>query len=464
MRSMEIKRLFETDRKHLWHPYTQMKDFESRDMLFIDKAEGVFLFDHKGDRFYDTISSWWCMVHGHRHPVIMQAINKQLETLDHVHFAALTHEGAIRLGEKIVSTTPDGLNRVFYSDNGSTACEVAVKMSIQYWNHQNEPDRNRLISIEHGYHGDTIGMLGLGGVPFFQGPFESLVFKSERLPAPWCYRCPCGAQPPDREPGLLTPGKLNCNLECLERLKEITGSEGDRYAALIIEPLLIGAGGMIVYPVEYLKELANICRKQGIHIIFDEIATGFGRTGRFFALEHAGITPDFLCISKGLTAGSLPLAATVTTEEIYKSFYADYSLGKTFYHGHTFTGSPIACAAALGSFQVFEKENVIAGLPDKIALLHKRAMEIGEEFDFIGDVRGIGMVVAFEIVKSAESKQAFESSERAGWKIYLESIKHGIILRPLGEVVYVLPPLSVTVEQIDDIMTRCRGTFRHVKF
>jgi adenosylmethionine-8-amino-7-oxononanoate aminotransferase len=337
-------------------------------------------------------------------------------------------------------------------------------MSVQYWHQEGFPERNRLISLEHGYHGDTIGMLGLGGVPFFKGPFDSLTFNSVRLPAPWCYRCPAKATPPDREPGMLSPGKLNCNLECLDRLRNIADKEGERFAALILEPMMIGAGGMIIYPGEYLKEMESICRSKGIHLIFDEIATGFGRTGRFFALEHAGVTPDFLCLSKGLTGGNFPLAATVTNENIYKSFYADYSEGKTFFHGHTFTGNPIGCAAAIGSFNIFEHENVMDTLPEKAAQMHKRAAEIWEQFDFIGDARGIGMVTAFELVKDKSSKTPFESNVRAGWQVYLEGLNHGLILRPLGDVIYILPPLCVTIEQIDDIMDRCTATLKNMCF
>jgi adenosylmethionine-8-amino-7-oxononanoate aminotransferase len=464
MKHVEVRELLKKDLRCLWHPYTQMKDFEERDLFFVDRARGVYLYNSRGERFYDTISSWWCVVHGHNHPVIREEVVRQLERLDQVHFAGTTHEGAIRLAEKIVSATPRGLDRVFYSDDGSTACEVAVKMSVQYWHQEKAPGRNRLLSLEHGYHGDTIGMLGLGGVPFFKGPFDALAFDSIRLPAPWCYRCPAGAEAPEREPGLLSPGRLRCDLECLEKLRRTAATEGEGIAALILEPLMIGAGGMIIYPVEYLQEAAAICRRHGIHIIFDEIATGFGRTGRFFALEHAGVTPDFLCISKGLTAGTFPLAATVTSEEIYRSFYADYSEGRTFFHGHTFTGNPVGCAAALGSFRVFEEENVMAGLAEKIGVLHGRAAEIAEEFDFIGDVRGLGMVAAFELVRNPGTGEPFDSSVRAGWQVYLESLKHGIILRPLGDVIYVLPPLCVTVPQLEDIMDRCLETFRKVRF
>ena len=464
MQFSELKEFLKKDMKYLWHPYTQMKDFEQRDLLFVDKAKGVFLYDGQGERYYDTISSWWCMVHGHNHPIIREEIRKQLEKLDQVHFAGTTHKGAIRLAEKIVSVTPHGLDRVFYSDNGSTACEVAVKMSVQYWHQENAPERTEIISLEHGYHGDTIGMLGLGGVPFFKGPFDSLVFDSIRLPAPWCYRCPAGAEPPEREPGLLSLGKLRCGLECLDNLRDLGETKGDKIAAFILEPLMIGAGGMIIYPVEYLQEAADICRRYGIHLIFDEVATGFGRTGRMFAMEHAEVIPDFLCISKGLTGGTFPLAATVTSDTVYNSFYGDYQEGKTFFHGHTFTGNPIGCAAALGSFRIFEEEGVIENLPAKIKLLHQKAAGIAKEIDFIGDARGLGMVVAFELVKEPATRTPFESSLRAGWRVYLESLKHGIILRPLGDVVYVLPPLSVTTEQIEDIMDRCLETFRRVKF
>jgi len=445
--------LLELDRRYLWHPYTQMKDFEKDDPLFVDRADGVFLFDAQGRRYYDTISSWWCILHGHNHPRIKAAIRDQLDRLEHVHFASTTHEGAIRLAEKLVALTPDGLSRVFYSDNGSTACEVAIKMSFQYWKHMGETRRENFVSIERGYHGDTIGAMSLGGVPSFKGPFDALTFDSYRIPSPYCYRCPYKAGPFARSPNYSITKSLNCSIECLGPLEKLFADKGHEIAGIILEPLLQAAGGMIVYPVEYLKRLAELASYHRVHLILDEVATGFGRTGRMFAFEHAGITPDFLCLSKGLTAGFIPMAATITTGDIYSAFYADYKEGRTFFHGHTFTGNPLASAAALASLEIFEQEKVLDKLQDKINILQS-GMERFEELPWVGDVRGIGMVAAVELVRDRGTRTAFPFGRRVGWMIYKEGLKRGLILRPLGDIVYFFLPLSVKAYQIEDILSR----------
>ncbi|MBW1925980.1 MAG: adenosylmethionine--8-amino-7-oxononanoate transaminase [Deltaproteobacteria bacterium] len=444
--------LLELDRRYLWHPYTQMKDFEKDDPLFVDRADGVFLFDAQGRRYYDTISSWWCILHGHNHPGIKAAIRDQLDRLEHVHFAGTTHEGAIRLAEKLVALTPDGLSKVFYSDNGSTACEVAIKMSLQYWKHMGETRRESFVSLERGYHGDTIGAMSLGGVPSFKGPFDALTFDSYRIPSPYCYRCPYEAKPPAESPNHQITKSLNCSIECLDPLEKLLADKGHEIAGIILEPLLQAAGGMIAYPVQYLKRLAGLASHHRIHLILDEVATGFGRTGRMFAFEHAGIAPDFLCLSKGLTAGFIPMAATITTDDVYHAFYADYEEGRTFFHGHTFTGNPLASAAALASLEIFEQEKVLDGLQDKIDILQS-GMERFKELPWVGDVRGIGMVAAVELVMDRRTRTPFSSEKRVGWMIYKEGLKKGLILRPLGDIVYLFLPLSVNAVQIEDILS-----------
>jgi len=444
--------LLELDRRYLWHPYTQMKDFEKDDPLFVDRADGVFLFDAQGRRYYDTISSWWCILHGHNHPGIKAAIRDQLDRLEHVHFAGTTHEGAIRLAEKLVALTPDGLSKVFYSDNGSTACEVAIKMSLQYWKHMGETRRESFVSLERGYHGDTIGAMSLGGVPSFEGPFDALTFDSYRIPSPYCYRCPYKFRHSARSQDHSITKSLNCSIECLDPLEKLLADKGHEIAGIILEPLLQAAGGMIAYPVQYLKRLAGLASHHRIHLILDEVATGFGRTGRMFAFEHAGIAPDFLCLSKGLTAGFIPMAATITTDDVYHAFYADYEEGRTFFHGHTFTGNPLASAAALASLEIFEQEKVLDGLQDKIDILQS-GMERFKELPWVGDVRGIGMVAAVELVMDRRTRTPFSSEKRVGWMIYKEGLKKGLILRPLGDIVYLFLPLSVNAVQIEDILS-----------
>lgn len=433
--------LQEKDKKFLWHPYTQMQDYAGQDLLIIDRAAGISLFDEAGRRYYDTISSWWCILHGHSHPVITERIRTQLSRLDQVLLAGVGHEGAILLAEKLVELAGPGLDRVFFSDNGSTACEVAIKMSLQYWAQSGRAERCGLVALERGYHGDTIGTMSLGGVPEFHSVFAPLLFPSHRLPSPYCYRCPMGEKPE------------SCDCQCLQPLADLLATQGERIAAVIIEPLIQAAGGMIVYPVACLKKIAVLTRAAGVHLIIDEVATGFGRTGTMFAMEQAGVRPDFLCLSKGLTAGMLPMAATLTSEEVFQAFYGEYAQGRTFFHGHTFTGNPIAAAAALGSLEVFAQERTMAGLPEKIARLQQR-MRRCADLPWVGDLRQLGMISALELVKDKERKTPYAFAERVGWPIYLAGLKQGLLLRPMGNVIYLWLPLSTTLEEIDEITER----------
>lgn len=441
--------LLELDRKHLWHPYTQHKDYENTHMLFIDHADGSFLYDEQGKAYYDTISSWWCILHGHNRPEIKEAIRRQLDSLEQVHFAGTTHAPGIKLAQKLVELTPEHLTRVFFSDNGSTACEIAVKMSFQYWRQTGQPKRQGIISLERGYHGDTLGTMSMGGTPQFHSAFAPLLFSTYKLPSPYCYRCQYNEQ------------LETCRLSCLKPLEDLLAEKGDEIACIILEPLLQAAGGMISYSPKYLIRLEQLVKEAGIHLIFDEVATGFGRTGRMFALEHTGSRPDFLCLSKGLTAGFLPMAATLTTEEVFNAFYDDYAKAKTFFHGHTFTGNPLAASAALASLKIFEKDRVLQGLPQKIQLLQKGAGAFSD-LPFVGDVRGIGMIAAFELVQDKATKTPFDSNLRMGFRIYQKGLKHGLILRPLGDVVYLFLPLSVTTDEITDILNRTRHVFEEV--
>ncbi len=449
MKRSDAAELLQFDFNHIWHPYTQMKDFEERPLLFIDRAEGIFLYDIDGNRYYDTISSWWCVIHGHNHPVIKKRIREQMDRLEQLHFAAATHEGPIRLVKRLLPLLPESLTRFFFSDNGSTANEVALKISIQYWKQTGRPEREKFVSLERGYHGDTIGALSLGGVPFFEGPFSSLMFDSFKVPPPYCYRCPFGQ---DRE---------RCQLQCADAVAELFSEHGQSIAAMIMEPMLIGAGGMISYPAPYLERVGKLCREHGIHLILDEVATGFGRTGKMFGFEHAGVQPDFLCLSKGLTGGYLPLALTVTTEQIYNAFYADYSQGKTFFHGHTYTANPLGVAAALGSLDVFQQEQVVEKLPGRSACLQNGAARF-QELEHVGDVRGIGMAAAFELVQDKDEKRPYDPDLRMGWQVYLAGLEKGLILRPLADVVYLMPPLCIEPDQIEDILERTYDTIRDV--
>ena len=433
----------EKDRRFIWHPSTQMKDYETEDHILITEAEGIRLYDNKGNSYFDTISSWWCNIHGHNHPRIREAISNQVNSLEHVLFAGFTHENAILVAERLVQITPPNLTKVFYSDNGSTACEVALKMSHQFWRNIEKKEKERFVCLELGYHGDTVGAMSVGGTAVFREQFEPLLFPSYQVPSPYCYRCRFGKD------------RATCDIDCMTPLREILQENHDKIAAIIIEPLVQAAGGMIVYPVEYLNELGKLAKEHNVHLIVDEVAVGFGRTGNMFATEYATIEPDFMCISKGLTNGSLPLAATLTTEDIYQAFYDDYAKNKTFQHGHTFTANPVATAAALASLRVFQEENTLARVAEVIRPFH-RDMDAFRELPYVGDVRCIGMIGALELVEDKNSKRPFPSEERIGWQVYQAGLKLGLILRPLGNITYLFLPLCTRHDELSEILDRMR--------
>lgn len=439
--------LVERDLKCLWHPYTQTKDCELSPPIPITAAEGVKLYDRDGKFYYDTISSWWCNVHGHGHPAIKAAIKKQTDTLGHVLFAGFTHEGAVELAERLVSITTPGLKRVFYSDNGSTAVETALKMSVQYWQNVGKSKKNSFLVLDMGYHGDTAGAMSVGGEGLFNEKFRALCFETFKTPTPYCYRCPVGRK------------KGSCALECLIPAEDILKAHVGSIAAVVAEPVLMGAAGMIVYPPEFLKGLRELSLKYGVHMIADEVATGFGRTGKMFACEHAGITPDFMCLSKGITSGWLPLGATLTTEDIFQAFYGDHGEMKTFYHGHTFTANPVACAAAIASIDLFKKEDTLTSV-GKIEAVLAPFLEEMSALSIVGDVRGIGTVAAIELVKNKDTKERFSPGDRVGMEIYRMGLERNLLLRPLGDVVYLFLPLCIKREELDDVLERVTCVLR----
>ena len=415
--------LIKKDLKYIWHPYTQMKDTETAPPILIEKAEGIKLYDHDENFYYDTISSWWCNVHGHNHPYIKDAVKKQLDLFEHVLFAGFTHKPAIELAEKLVRITPGNLTKVFYSDNGSTAVEVALKMSFQYWQNTGHTKKVKFLALDAGYHGDTIGAMSVSGVDLFNEKFKTLFFDTFKAPSPYCYRCPVGKE----------QGK--CSLECLSEMERTLKDHAKNIAAIILEPILMGAGGMIIYPPEYLKGVKDLSKKYGVHLILDEIAAGFGRTGKMFASEHADVEPDIMCVSKGLTSGYLPIAATLTTKEIFDTFYGDYSEQKTFYHGHTYTANPVACAAGCAAIDLFGKENTLENVASINAKLNAFLDSIRGRPN-IGDIRSIGAVGAIELVKDKETKEPYDPKERIGYRIYQQALSNNLLLRPLGNIIY----------------------------
>ena len=443
------------DLKHIWHPYTQMKDCQKMPPIFIDKAKGIKLYDDKGNFYYDTISSWWCNVHGHNHPRIKNAIKRQLDRLEHVLFAGFTHEKAILLAERLVAISPKNLTKVFFSDNGSTAVETALKLSFQYWNNIGHAKKNKFISLDRGYHGDTVGAMSVSGVGMFNVIFKDLLFKSYKAPAPYCYRCPMVKRgqaflSSNAKEKCLSPFYPACSFECVKALEAILKKNSSQISAFILEPLVMAAGGMIIYPKEYLAAAAGLAKKYNVHLIVDEVATGFGRTGKMFACDHVNIAPDFMCLSKGITSGYLSLGATLTSDEIYDAFYGD-DKAKTFYHGHTYTANPVSCAAALASLELFREEDTL-GRVKGLAPMFRDQLDGLRRLPVVGDVRSIGMIGAIELVRDKKTKEMFDPERRLSLDIYRAGLERSIILRPLGDVIYLFPPLSVKECELDYIL------------
>lgn len=445
------KSLLHKDRSYVWHPFTQMKEYADRDHVLIERAEGMYVYDAEGRRYYDTVSSWWCNLHGHGHPRIKAAIAEQLDQFDHIMFSGLTHAPGIELAEKLVQLSPEGLNKVFYSDNGSTAVEVAIKMSFQYWQQIGRPSKTKFVYLEGSYHGDTLGAVSVGGVPLYHSLFKPLLFHAHRVPAPDMRTARISGSAGEREVAEAA----------LAPVRELFEREGDTLAGILVEPMLMGAGGMIMTPAAYMQGLRELCSAYDVHLIADEVATGFGRTGKMFACEHAGVSPDIMCLSKGLTAGIMPLAATLCRDSIYAAFYDDYAAQKTFFHGHSFTGNPVACAVALASLRLFEEEHTLERAQDTTAALGE-AMRGIAELPHVANVRQLGFVAAFDLYEDVEHRKPFAPEQRIGAQMYEAGFEDGLILRPLGDTLYFWLPLCATPDDVHDIAARTIRVLRRV--
>ena len=428
------------DRKHLWHPFTQMQGFVAEDLLIITRGEGPYLYDLQGRRYLDGVSSLWCNVHGHRRPELDQALEAQLKNLAHSTLLGLAHPPAIILAQRLAAVTPPDLNKVFFSDDGSTAVEAALKMAYQYWQLKGRWEKRRFLKLKEGYHGDTLGAVSVGGIDLFHKTYRSLLFDTLTAPAPYCYRCP------DRE---------NCREQCLDDLVKLVEQHHQELAAVILEPVMQGAAGMIPQPAGYLAKVREITQINNVLLIADEVATGFGRTGAMFACEQEEVGPDIMCLSKGITGGYLPLAATLATDEIYQAFLGEFEEFKTFFHGHTYTGNPLAAAVAIASLEVFENDRVLENLAPKIALLEARLGEMAAH-PHVGDVRQRGFMVGIELVADKGTQEPFPVAQRTAHRVILEARKLGAIIRPLGDVLILMPPLCITPDELD---TLCRLTF-----
>lgn len=404
----------------LWHPCTQMKDHETIPLIPISKGEGVYLYDFEGNRTIDAISSWWVNIFGHCNPYINQKIKEQVDRLEHVILAGFTHEGIVRLSERLVALSPEGLTRCFYADNGSSAIEVALKMS--YHSHKNNgEERGLFVSLTDSYHGETLGALSVGDVALYKETYEPLLIRSVQTPSP------------DNQ-------SIEAALEAAKSFEQLLHDRGSEIAALIVEPLVQGAGGMRMYHPAFLSETKRLCEVYGVHFIADEILVGFGRTGSMFACEQANITPDFLVLSKGLTGGYLPLSVVLTTETVYGSFYCDYNPIRSFLHSHSYTGNALACAAANATLDIFESENVIDNNRATIAAMAEELKRF-VSLPRVKEVRQCGMIAVIEL-------EGFDPSERIGLKIHQLCMAQGVLIRPLGSVIYVMTPYVITPDEL----------------
>ena len=434
----DINRLISADRSTLWHPFTQMRDWAATEPLIIDEARGCYLRDVRGRWYLDGVSSLWVNIHGHRRPELDDAIREQLTRVAHTTMLGLGNVPAIRLGKRLIgimehSFGPERLTRVFYSDNGSTAVEVALKMAFQYWQHKGQPGRTAFMALDQAYHGDTVGAMSVGGIDTFHAAFGPLLFKAHRAPSPSCYHC---------------NNKEGCSdekLNCLAAAEEILKAHSHEIAAVIIEPLVQAAGGMLVARPGYLAGLRARCDRYGVLLIADEVATGFGRTGRMFACEHEGVAPDIICLSKGLTGGYMPLAATIASEEIYSAFLGEFAELKTFFHGHSYTGNPLGCACALAAMDVFDRDRTIEAMQPKVALLEAWLKEVAAH-PHVGDARNRGLMAGVELVR--DTGEPYRWEERMGWRVADIAREQGVLIRPLGNVVVIMPPLVITEAEL----------------
>ena len=409
-----------------------MQEWEEEEPLIIERGKGSYLIDADGNKYLDGTSSIWVNLHGHRHPALDRALKKQLEKIAHSTLLGLSNPPAIRLARELIRIAPKGLSRVFYSDNGSTAVEVALKMAVQYWQqaHPEAGPKNSFLHLKLAYHGDTIGAVSVGNIALFHARFKPLLFPTLAADPPYCYRCPLK---------LIYPA---CRLACLDPIETILKQRHRELAGFIIEPLIQAAAGMITQPAGYLKRIRDLCTKFNVLLIADEVATGFGRTGTMFACQQEGVTPDLMTVSKGLTGGYMPLAATLTTEDIYRAFLGKYEDFKAFFHGHSYTGNPLGCALALANLDVFKNENTLAKLRPKIRML-ARLLQPLRKLPHVGEIRQQGFMVGIELVQDTITRSAYPPEARIGHRVTQEARKRGLLLRPLGHIIVLIPPLTV---------------------
>ncbi len=444
----EIGNWPQKDQRFVWHPFTQMKEWERETPTVIVKGEGVRLTDITGKTYLDGTSSLWVNLHGHNHPVLNQALIDQIHDISHSTLLGLANRPSIALAERLIQIAPVSeeaprrLSKVFYSDNGSTAVEIALKMAFVFWQYQGDVQKKKktFICFANAYHGDTLGSVSVGGIDLFHQSYRSLLFETIQAPAPTCYRCPVGLEYP------------SCALACADEVENILQARHETLAGLIIEPLIQAAAGMLTAPPGYLKKIRALCTQYEVLMIADEVATGFGRTGRMFACEHEGVVPDLMALSKGITGGYLPLAATLTTQAVYNAFLGEYADFKTFFHGHSYTGNPLGCAAAIANLEIFEKERTLENLQAKIRFAEKYITP-WKNWPHVGEIRQVGFMIAIELVADKKNKTPYPIEQRIGTLVCREARSRGLILRPLVNVIVLMPPLSISMEDLKEMLS-----------
>ncbi len=442
------------DKQHIWHPFTHMQLWLDEEPLVITAADGMHLIDSDGNRYLDGVSSLWCNVHGHRVSAIDGAIREQLDKVAHTTMLGLASEPAIRLAERLMQIVPPGLTKVFYSDAGATATEIALKLAAQYWFNTGKPEKNEFVGFSEAYHGDTVGAMSVGRTTAFHKPYFPMLFKVHFAATPFSYHPPatCGLA-----------DATTVARHCLAELEQMLQTHGARLAAVCIEPIVQGAAGMIVHPEGFLRGVRELCTRHDVLLIADEVAVGFGRTGRMFACEHEDVSPDLMCVAKGITGGYLPLAATFATQRIFDAFLGEPSEGKTFFHGHTYTGNPLACAAALASLDLFEKNDLLANVRRKADALAAMLAPLAD-LPHVGDIRQKGLMVGIELVADKATRQPFDPKRRLGAAISAEVRRRGVIIRPLGDVLVIMPPLAMPVSNLQSIVGTISEVLRATRF
>ncbi|MEK3885116.1 adenosylmethionine--8-amino-7-oxononanoate transaminase [Paenibacillus sp. PL2-23] len=435
------------NKAYLWHPFTQMKDYNAADPLIIERGDGIMLYDLQGRAYYDGFSSVWLNVHGHNVPELNQAITEQLGRVAHSTLLGMANVPAIQLADQLVRISPEGLTKVFFSDAGATGVEIAIKMAFQYWRNRGISGKSSFITMNQAYHGDTIGAVSVGAIPLYHDLFRPMLFPAHVLPYPNAYRHEGGAA-----------GAMEATLAALRDLLE---SRGDEIAALIVEPIVQGASGIIIMPPGCLRGLAELCREYGVLLIADEVATGFGRTGAMFACDLEGVSPDLMIVGKGLTGGYLPVAATLATEEVYDAFYADYREQKTFFHGHSYTGNPLGCAVALASLQLLEERCIVQGVIEKAAFAATKLSAL-IDWPHVGDIRQQGLMIGIELVRDKVSREPYAWEERIGVRVCQRARELGMLTRPLGNVIVLIPPLVSTEAELEAMIRILATAIRDV--